>query len=191
MPQNVEEMGTRFVSELKSIQPEGPYFVAGHCFGAIPAFEMVRQLEAGGDTVALLVLIEAFAVGIAETLDSDLSSDKNDQTRIADFETAITEQISKMGAKLGVLPIEIRDHFVKVTTAHVKMALEYRAKPIDAPILQVRTTQHPESIFRGWGNLTTRGYIERIIPGTTDSILQTPDVGSLAREICDVLERFN
>ena len=191
LPQNVEEMGARFVSELKSIQPEGPYFLAGHCFGATPAVEMVSQLEAAGDTVALLVLMEAFAVGIADTPDSDLSSDKNDQMRLADFETAITEQVSKMGAKLGMLPVEIREHFVKVTNHHVQMAFAYRAKPIAAPILQVRTTQYPESIFRGWGNLTTRGYIERIIPGTTDSMLQMPDVTSLAGEIGDVLERFS
>ena len=191
MPQNVEEMGARFVSELKSIQPEGPYFLVGHCFGATPSVEIVRQLESAGDTVALLVVIEAFAVGIAETPGTEPPSDEKNEVHAEEFEAAIQEQISRMGAKLGMLPAEVRGHFVNVTTHHVQMAFSYRAKPISAPILQVRTTQHPESIFRNWRNLTTRGYIERIIPGTTDTILQAPDVTSLASEIGDMLERFS
>ena len=191
MPQNVEEMGARFVSELKSIRPKGPYFLAGHCFGATPAVEIVRQLEAAGDTVALLVLIESFAVGIAETPGTGSPTDETNEVHAVEFEAAIHEQISQMGAKLGMLPVEVREHFVNVTTHHVEMAFSYLAKPISAPILQVRTTQHPESIFRNWRNLTTRGYIERIIPGTTDSILQAPDVTALASEIGDVLERFS
>jgi len=193
MPQSVEEMGTRFVSEMKSIQPEGPYFLVGHCFGATPAVEIVTQLEAAGDTVALLGLIEAFAVGIVETPDADsnLSSEKNIETHVEDFEKAITEQISQIGSKLGMLPVEVRDHFSNVTTHHIRMAVAYQAKPVAAPILQVRTAHYPETIFRGWENLTTRGYIERIIEGATDSILQPPNVTSLANEIGDVLERFS
>lgn len=191
MPQSVEEMGARFISELKSIQPEGPYFLAGHCFGATPAIEIASQLESAGDSVALLTLIEAFAVGITEPADSSTSSSEIDQTQIADFETAIHDQIAQMGDRLGMLPIEIREHFVNITTHHVKMAIAYRAKPVATPLFLFRTSQHPESLFKGWESVTSRGFFESIIPGTTDSILKLPDVTALASGIGDALERFS
>lgn len=191
MPQSVKEMGARFISELKSIQPEGPYFIAGHCFGATPAIEIVSQLEAAGDSVALLTLIEAFAIGIAEPEGSSPSSSKIDQTNLADFETAIHDQISQMGDRLGMLPLEVREDFVNITTHHVKMAFAYRAKPVATPIFLFRTSQHPESIFKDWESVTSRGFFESIIPGTTDSILKMPDVTALASGIGDALERFS
>ncbi|MDG2383012.1 MAG: thioesterase domain-containing protein [Pirellulaceae bacterium] len=192
-PQTVEEMGTQFVSEMKSIQPEGPYFLAGHCFGATPAMEVVTQLEAAGETVALLILIESFSVGIAETAVAEstqplklYSSEYGE-----DLGKAATEIVTQIGSKLSLLPIDIRDHFTRVTTHHLHLAFSYRAKPITAPIFQIRTTQHPETVFKGWDHLTTDGYIERLIGGTTDSILQAPDVTTLANEISDALIRFS
>ena len=191
MPQNVEEMGARFVSELKSIQPEGPYFIAGHCFGATPAIEIVSQLESAGDSVALLALIETFAVGMAEPAVSGPSSSNIDQIPLVEFEAAIHDQISKMGERLGTLPTEIRENFTNVTTCHVKMAFAYRVKPVDTPIFLFRTAQHPAFFFKGWESVTSRGFFERIIPGTADSILKMPDVTALAIGIGDALERFS
>lgn len=191
MPQNVEEMGARFVSELKSIQPEGPYLLAGHCFGAAPAIEIVSQLESAGDIVALLTLIEAFAVGSTEPAVANPSSSKIDESPFADFEAAIHDQISHMVDRLGMLPIGIREQFVNITSHHVKMAFAYRVKSVAAPIFLFRTPQYPESLFKGWESVTDGGFFESIIPGTTDSILKMPDVTTLASGIGDALERFS
>ena len=40
------------VAALKTVQRHGPYFLVGHSFGAVLAFEMAQQLRAGGDEVA-------------------------------------------------------------------------------------------------------------------------------------------
>ncbi len=55
----IEEMAARYISEILSIQPRGPYFLAGYCFGGIVAFEMACQLEAKGQRVALVALFNA------------------------------------------------------------------------------------------------------------------------------------
>jgi len=54
---HVEAMATHYLSEIRSVQPRGPYIIAGYCFGAIVAFEIAQQLDRGGERVALLVSI--------------------------------------------------------------------------------------------------------------------------------------
>jgi thioesterase domain-containing protein len=46
------------LDELRSLQPEGPYFLGGYCLGGLLALEAARQLTALGQEVALVVLIQ-------------------------------------------------------------------------------------------------------------------------------------
>ena len=51
------------VLALRSVQPRGPYFLLGHSVGGVLAFEMARQLQAEGETVAFIGLIDTFVPG--------------------------------------------------------------------------------------------------------------------------------
>jgi amino acid adenylation domain-containing protein/FkbH-like protein len=53
----IEEMAAHYVKDMQVVQPRGPYYLGGYCFGGNVAFEMARQLESGGETVALLALL--------------------------------------------------------------------------------------------------------------------------------------
>jgi amino acid adenylation domain-containing protein len=53
--QTVEEMAVHYLAELRSVQPHGPYYLAGYCFGAIVAFDMAHRLLRDGEDVAVLV----------------------------------------------------------------------------------------------------------------------------------------
>jgi thioesterase domain-containing protein/acyl carrier protein len=55
----IEQMAAAYVAELRAKQPEGPYHLGGLCAGGLIAFEMARQLEAAGQEVQLLALMEA------------------------------------------------------------------------------------------------------------------------------------
>jgi thioesterase domain-containing protein len=57
----VEEMAEHYIEELRRIQPEGPYYLGGYCFGGIVAYEMARQLLDRDQEVAFLGLIDAAA----------------------------------------------------------------------------------------------------------------------------------
>jgi acyl carrier protein len=54
----VEAMAVANIQLLRSIQPEGPYYLGGFCNGGLVAYEMARQLSAEGQKVNLLVLID-------------------------------------------------------------------------------------------------------------------------------------
>jgi acetoacetyl-CoA synthetase len=56
---SVEEMAASYVALIREFQPQGPYRLAGHSFGALLAFEMARQLVEQGQEVAWLGIIDA------------------------------------------------------------------------------------------------------------------------------------
>jgi hypothetical protein len=53
----IEDMAANSVADLRSHQPHGPYLIGGYCFGGVVAYEMARLLDAQGEKVALLALI--------------------------------------------------------------------------------------------------------------------------------------
>jgi thioesterase domain-containing protein len=55
----VEEMAAYYITELRTLQPQGPYYLGGVSFGGIVAFEMAQQLRAQGDQVPLLALFNS------------------------------------------------------------------------------------------------------------------------------------
>ena len=62
VPHNrIEQMARAYIQEMRSIQPEGPYFIAGVCTGGTISFEIASQLTAGGLEVGFLGLIDSTA----------------------------------------------------------------------------------------------------------------------------------
>ncbi|MDZ4094724.1 MAG: KR domain-containing protein, partial [Paracoccaceae bacterium] len=52
------EAAADYLAELRQVQPHGPYLLGGYSGGGLTAWEMARQLEAAGETVALVVLLD-------------------------------------------------------------------------------------------------------------------------------------
>jgi thioesterase domain-containing protein/acyl carrier protein len=55
----LEEMAADYVAELRSFQPEGPYFLGGFSLGGLLALEAAEQLTAAGQKVALVIMIQS------------------------------------------------------------------------------------------------------------------------------------
>ncbi len=55
---SVAEMASDYVEEIRRVQPDGPYVLGGFCLGGAVAFEMAGQLDAAGEQVAAIVLID-------------------------------------------------------------------------------------------------------------------------------------
>lgn len=53
---SIGDLAKYYISKIRSVQPKGPYTVAGYSFGAAVAFEMVAQLEAQKETCSLIML---------------------------------------------------------------------------------------------------------------------------------------
>ncbi len=64
-----EDMAAHYVSEMRKLQPEGPYYLAGYCLGGNICVEIARQLESQGQEVALLAMLESYNMASVSDLE--------------------------------------------------------------------------------------------------------------------------
>lgn len=57
----LEEMANHYIHQIKAVAPEGPYFLGGMCAGGTLSFAVAAELEARGDHVEALVIMDAAA----------------------------------------------------------------------------------------------------------------------------------
>lgn len=57
----VEEIAAEFIRHVSTIQPQGPYYLCGFCFGGLVVYEMAQQLTQQGQQVATLFLLDIAA----------------------------------------------------------------------------------------------------------------------------------
>jgi thioesterase domain-containing protein len=55
---SVEQMASDYIREIRQAQPSGPYHLAGWSFGGLIAYEIAARLQAMGEEVALLALLD-------------------------------------------------------------------------------------------------------------------------------------
>lgn len=60
---SIEAIASGYLGQLRRLQPHGPYLLSGYCFGGNVAYEMACQLEASGERVALLALLDSSPSG--------------------------------------------------------------------------------------------------------------------------------
>ncbi|SFL71958.1 Acyl transferase domain-containing protein [Shimia aestuarii] len=52
------QAATDYIAEMRQVQPHGPYLLGGFSGGGITAYEIARQLEADGETVSLVAMLD-------------------------------------------------------------------------------------------------------------------------------------
>lgn len=65
-PLSLAEVATRYLREIRAVQRRGPYLLVGPCSGGLIGYEIARQLEQAGETVAVLALVNSASPGVTE-----------------------------------------------------------------------------------------------------------------------------
>lgn len=55
---SVAQAAASMIAEIRSVQPQGPYCLGGFSGGGITAYEIARQLEASGERVEIVVMLD-------------------------------------------------------------------------------------------------------------------------------------
>jgi len=55
---SMREIAAEFVTDMRRVQPEGPYRLLGICWGGVAALEVARQLRDAGQEVAALLMLD-------------------------------------------------------------------------------------------------------------------------------------
>lgn len=58
----IESIAAKYIEILKKHQPNGPYILGGWCYGGVVAHEMACQLEANGEIVEHLIMLDSHAL---------------------------------------------------------------------------------------------------------------------------------
>ncbi len=57
-PESIESLAATYLSEVRQVQPRGPYYLCGFSAGGCVAYEMARQLLKAGETIGNMTLVE-------------------------------------------------------------------------------------------------------------------------------------
>lgn len=200
----IEDMASRYLQAIRSVQPQGPYAIAGWCFGALVAFEMAQQLLKAGEQVASLTFFDAqdphqsfdeallFDVPFFVKLFSrDVPSLEALQHEIAGLDEDV--QLQRMideARRAG----EVADDFdlvqarrqLAIFRGHIVGQRDYRVSryPGKVAFIQAADGEAPQAadpIF-GWGRYV--GEVElHWVPGDHTGIMTEPHVGQLAETV--------
>ncbi len=210
---SVEETATRYLQEIRKVQPHGPYLLGGHCYGGVLAFEMARQLHKQSDTVGLLVVIDAilpetiieptddddakFLLRIAESMKTD-----SDVDFLVPFEElrdlSLIEKLNLINKKANFIfsDAEIQDflRYYKLFKLHVQAMRNYIPQVYPLPITIFRASEEIIHDFDnrewfssdpllGWGKCSSQPIQTVDIPGDHFSILVEPHIQDLTKQL--------
>jgi amino acid adenylation domain-containing protein len=191
----------RYLDLLRAVQPQGPYLLAGMCEGALIAFEMTRRLEAEGDRVAFL--------GMLDTWPEENTSDRlrhaiymRERTLRALLARSRPEQIaflerrarSAWRAVVGAFRSgRARSRRPRMSPWDVRMypGPSFVPPAVRCRIDVFRTPDQPYWRIQdgelGWGSRTTGGVDVHYILGDHDTFMRAEHVSVLARHLRECL----
>jgi len=198
------EIGRRYVDLIRQHQSHGPYHLLGLCFGGIVAYEVARQLEAAGETVATVTIIDA-------VLPPAIHIDKSRRLRShieravrnpGDFGRYLSKKLKEryhgslvhdlvqsLRAPGGVPPsIDLPVDGPEVEAEVHRFAAQ--PSKLATQLLVVCATDEPRPAWetvspdQGWGD-RAESVVTCNIPGTHLGVLEAPHVRVLARAITE------
>jgi thioesterase domain-containing protein len=168
----IEEMAAHYITEIRTVQPHGPYYLAGYCFGGNVAYEIARQFRAQGEPVAFVGLIDSaaanseyqrlpwwrpdfhwrFAVNTTFWLSDFIDQPVREQGRF------LVRKLRTVGRRIGQLfsgrqpRLDVEEAIdisrfpeieLQLWKTHLQAYSHYQAKPYDGGAVLFRTRGHP------------------------------------------------
>jgi aspartate racemase len=208
-PNRVEELAAYYIKEMQTFQPHGPYFLLGVSFGGTVAFEMARQLDAKGQKVALLGLLDT--VGPATSPLSDtrkspllmrllrmkpavfLEKAKGNLRGKFDLLMNIFKRIlCKFYRAIGrPLPVDLQDFTYRELNNDALRHYVAGVYPRQATLFNAVESASLRANDRefGWGKTVTGGIEIHEIPGDHLGMLKEPHVRVLAEKLQACIDR--
>jgi thioesterase domain-containing protein/acyl carrier protein len=154
----IEEMAALYLDEVKALQPSGPYYLGGSCFGGLVAREMGRILGERGEEVALLVLIDPPTNLPKEPLllRPLLKVKRSVAFRIRKRLTRKTRRQYK-GHVRGRLEEIGEDRFLHYQRMHREAQNQYFPKPSQVPLVILTPPSNRRAQRKMWGPVSRGG----------------------------------
>jgi thioesterase domain-containing protein len=157
----------RHVASIRSIQPHGPYHLAGHSFGGLLAFEMAHQLLRQGQQVGLLAVLDSFPPDPAQLPERPRLSPLG---RVKDaVGLAVT----------GLVPTPGIGQYWRFHRQCQFLARRYRSTPYPGRALVLVADSEERDARSQWGPYLSGPWTMQTIAGDHHSMLREPHVAGL------------
>jgi non-ribosomal peptide synthetase component F/thioesterase domain-containing protein len=203
---NIEDMAAHYIREIRILQPQGPYHLAGYSFGGLVAFQMGCDLLKHGDRIGLLALLDSPEWHYEARVARDISIRRR-LTRyririarvlfVAGRIQYLSERLGRRISRLvysslrrfGRLPRNVRS----ISEANSYAASNYRPNAFPGRLLLLRTRTHAAGAIRddptlGWGPLASEVEVHEV-SGDHDNMTSEPHVQILAKTLNALLTR--
>jgi thioesterase domain-containing protein len=214
---NLVDMASLYVKEIRTIQPTGPYLLGGFCMGGALALEMAQQLQAQGEKVALVAMLDTHAPWIVHSTEEaspyGLTTRLKDHyqnlrkmprnevrkylaMRVENVGFIIKRQLWELGYRVHRLTKRPLPRFLwDIESVNTHAFLEYKAKPYSGKVAML-VTDGTVSRFNcehlGWAHIPKDGLEIRRVQGLHDTIMNEPHVkpyaAALKAAITEALE---
>jgi len=202
----IEDMATRYVSEIRKVQPAGPYYLAGGSMGGMIAYEMAQQLTAAGEEVAMLGLIDTSS-HYGNRLRAQAAHPPSAMQRLRQRLRGLSpvqallaiagmprarmaaanarKRVEDLRRQGEPLPHDLR--YADVEATHLRAYRDYVVKPWPGKLSLFRAEEQAPELgddpFLGWGPLV--GQVEVFdVPGTHRGLVEKPELApNLSRAI--------
>ncbi|OHY35864.1 non-ribosomal peptide synthetase [Cylindrospermopsis raciborskii CS-508] len=213
--ESIEEMANTYIHTIREIQPHGPYLLGGHSLGGLIAFAMASQLEAMGEQIERVLIIDTHPpMPTDETIASlednagiicfmveqiALFFNKNvtinyqtisslDQDSQLDYVAQTLEQHNLIPPNSGNSLIA---RLIKVYKANLRASVVYQP-PVNRSNITLFITpslaaKFPNDPTVGWQKLTTQKVQVCRVMGEHQTMLKEPEVENLVTEIMATL----
>jgi amino acid adenylation domain-containing protein len=191
----VDDLATEYLEVVRTVRPQGPYQFIGMCRGAHIAFEMARRLEAEGQKVALVGILDTWV--LENTYNRFLYVEYYARRLRSSLRLAPRDQLKLIKEKTLGKGAEQQEQASAATPAGKQLANPMQAY-FPGPDFQPKTIAGRVSVFRarrqplnrirdrelGWGKLAAGGVDLHYVPGEHGaSVLREPNVQVLAAEL--------
>jgi amino acid adenylation domain-containing protein len=208
---SVKEIAASYVHSIRSVQPNGPYYLAGHSSGGTIAFEMAQLLDSQGEKIGMLALLDTYgpgskSVSLLKTLQAHREAFKRraSKERLAYLAYALEKACSfaiipaRRSLWRVLHPSFLLGRPVAMTSNNLSMIYDfafrnyvwqlYRGRGV---LLRSREAKAGfyDSADRGWNEMFADGLEIHEVPGDHLTMLAEPYVRTVAERLADCLRK--
>ena len=205
----IEAMAAHYIQEIKTVQPDGPYFLLGYSLGGLIAFEIACQLVKQNDKIDLLVLLDQESPTLVETRPSLLRTLMIHVQNLVQL--TFTEQITYLKDRILFRTVyqdsgdQAREFLIKkwaeqlspeslqVLEANFQAIQNYTGAVYPGTVTLFRSSIQPISQAispdLGWGDLVEGEVKICDIRGYHANLLKQPQVEFVAQKLKSCLDR--
>ena len=170
-------MVSRYVDEVRAIQPRGPYLLGGHSAGGAIAYEMAQALLARGEEVALVLMVDTPSLGAGRRARVNSAEDL--------LRTAGALRETAAGSYQGFVTALREDaRLGEIVVATWNALADHEPRPIDAELLYVRarSDRDPEDLHaeQSWMDLARGRFALHLAPGDHFTMMEYPHAAVMA-----------